>query len=252
MLLPNVARELKAGNLAAVSQSQNRSIEFALLLTLPAAVALAVVPMPIIGVLFERGAFTAKDTPPTAWALAAFAAGLPAFVLARVLSPAYFAREDTRTPMVYATVNMVLNVALSVGLFFWFKANGMMPHVGIAIATTIAGWINALQLWTTLWRRGFFAADARLLKTLPLILLSSALMGAVLWGAGQWLQPWLASGQPLLVRIGALAALVGAGLASYAVFVFATGIFKVSELKAMARKRKEAKGDRDGGGGSDF
>jgi putative peptidoglycan lipid II flippase len=256
VLLPDVARQLKAGNLAGVAESQNRSMEFALLLTVPAAVALAVVPMPIIAVLFERGAFIAADTPPTAWALAAFAVGLPSFVLARVLQPAYFAREDTKTPMRFATYNMVINVVLSVGLFFWFKANGYAPHVGIAIATTVAGWINALQLWWTLWRRGDFIADRRLLATLPLIIVSSALMGGVLWLAHGALAPWLATGQPLLIRVGALVALVSAGLASYAVFVVATGIFKISELRAMARRKKEARGRGDGavgpGGTSDL
>lgn len=237
VLLPDVARQLRAGNLAAVADSQNRSTEFALLLTLPAAVALAVVPVPIISVLFERGAFTAADTGPTAWALAAFAVGLPSFVLAKVLSPAYFAREDTRTPMYYATVNMILNVVLSIALFFYFRSQGWMPHVGIAIATTIAGWVNALQLWWTLRQRGEFSADARLVRTLPMIILSSALMGGVLYFLGGVLEPWLATGNSLLVRIAALCGLVTAGLVSYAAFVFGTGIFTVDQLRGLRRKR---------------
>ncbi len=236
VLLPDVARQLKAGNLAAVAESQNRSTEFALLLTLPAAVALAIIPGPIISVLFERGAFTAADTVPTAMALAAFAVGLPAFVLARVLSPAYFAREDTKTPMVYATINMVINVLLSVALFFVFKSYGWMPHVGIAIATTTAGWINALQLWWTLRQRGDFVADTRFARTLPMIILSSALMGAVLYAAQGALAPYLAASHGLGVRVGALMALVGAGLLSYAAFVFGTGIFTIAELKGLRRK----------------
>jgi putative peptidoglycan lipid II flippase len=240
VLLPDVARQIKAGNLQAVADSQNRSTEFALLLTLPAAVALAVVPGPIISVLFERGAFTAADTGPTALALAAFAVGLPAFVLNKVLSPAYFAREDTRTPMRYAIVNMVVNVALSVALFFWFKAQGWMPHLGIAVATSIAGWINALQLWWELRRRGEFAADARLIRTLPMIVLSSVVMGVVLWYGVDLLGPWLARSNVLLVRVGALAALVTLGLASYAVLIFGTGVFSVGALKGLLRgKRRE-------------
>ena len=239
VLLPDVARQLKAGNLDAVAESQNRSTEFALLLTLPAAVALAIVPTPIISVLFERGAFTAADTLPTALALSAFAVGLPSFVLARVLQPAYFAREDTRTPMIYATINMIVNVVLSVALFFWFKAQGWMPHLGIAVATSVAGWINAIQLWWTLSQRGEFTADARLVRTLPLIVLSSALMGVVLWflAGPHALEPWLARGNLLPVRAGALAVLVGAGLVSYAAFVFGTGIFTIAQLKSLRRKR---------------
>jgi len=106
VLLPDLARLLRAGDPAAAHDSQNRSLEFALLLTLPAAVALTMAAEPIIRVLFERGAFTAMDTPKTAYALAAFAVGLPAFVLIKVFQPAFFAREDTRTPMIFAGVNM--------------------------------------------------------------------------------------------------------------------------------------------------
>ena len=246
VLLPDVARQLKAGNLEAVAESQNRSTEFALLLTLPAAVALAVVPTPLISVLFERGAFTPADTAPTAWALSAFAVGLPAFVLAKVLSPAYFAREDTRTPMRYATVNMIINVVLSIALFFAFKAQGWMPHLGIAVATTTAGWVNALQLWWTLRERGEFHADGRLLRTLPLMLLSSGLMGVVLYGLAALLTPWLASGAPLLIRVSALGGLVGAGLVSYGAFVFGTGIFTVAQLRGLkGRRGKKVKADED-------
>lgn len=245
VLLPDVARQLKAGNLEAVAESQNRSTEFALMLTLPAAVALAVVPVPIISVLFERGAFSAADTVPTAWALSAFAVGLPAFVLTKVLSPAYFAREDTKTPMYYATINMIVNVVLSIGLFFYFKAQGWMPHLGIAVATTTAGWINALQLWWTLRKRGEFIVDKRLTRTLPMIILSSVLMGVVLYYLSGALGPWLDRSNAIVVRVAALGALVTAGLASYAVFVFGTGIFTLAQLKGLRRKRGAKKPDAD-------
>ncbi|MBX9926183.1 MAG: murein biosynthesis integral membrane protein MurJ [Hyphomicrobiaceae bacterium] len=246
VLLSDVSRLLRAGDMAAVAWSQNRSIEFALMVTLPAAVALAVVPVPIIGVLFERGAFTAADTPPTALALAAFAAGLPAFVLARVLSPVYFAREDTRTPMRFATINMLINVALSIGLFFLFKSYGWFPHVGIAIATTVAGWVNAIQLWWTLRQRGDFAADSQLARRLPLIVLSSLLMGAALVGADNVLAPMLAAGQPIWLRVAALAALVAAGLLTYAVLILGTGVLKVAEIREMMRRKKDERGHSGG------
>ena len=110
VLLPELSKQLRAGEDDGVRASMNRSLEFSLLLTLPAAAALLVVPGPIIQVLFERGAFTSADTPATAQALAAFAVGLPAFVLIKVFSPAFFAREDTRTPMIYAGVSVIVNV----------------------------------------------------------------------------------------------------------------------------------------------
>ena len=118
VLLPEMSRSLRAGNFDAVKRSQNRSLEFAMLLTVPAAVALAVIPNAIVSVLYERGAFTAADTPSTANALAIFALGLPAFVLIKVFSPAFFAREDTRTPMQIAVVSLLANTAGSIALFF--------------------------------------------------------------------------------------------------------------------------------------
>ena len=175
VLLPDLSRSLRSGDDAAVSASQNRSLEFAMLLTLPASVALFVVPGPIIQVLFERGAFTAADTEATALALAAFAWGLPAFVMIKVFSPAFFAREDTKTPMYYAGAGLVVNVALSLALFPFFG------HVGIAVATTISGWVNALLLLGTLYRRGFFATDAALRRRGPKILLSASSWAARLW-----------------------------------------------------------------------
>ena len=105
--------------------SQNRSLEFAMLLTVPAAAALAVVPTEIVMGLFERGAFTAADTAPTAYALGIFALGLPSFVLIKVFSPAYFAREDTATPMRYAALSLTANTLGSVALFFLFRSIGL-------------------------------------------------------------------------------------------------------------------------------
>ena len=147
VLLPDVSRHLRAGNHAAVMDSQNRSLEFAMLLTVPAAVALAVVPVEIVKGLFERGAFTAADTPATAYALAIFALGLPSFVLIKVFQPAYFAREDTATPMRYAVVGLTANTLGSIALFFLFRRLGLMPHLGIAVATTLGGWLNAGLLY---------------------------------------------------------------------------------------------------------
>ena len=98
-LLPMLSRQLRAGAIEAAMATQSRALELALLLTLPAATALIVIAEPIITVLFQRGAFTAEDTQATAGALVAFATGLPAYVLIKVLAPGFFAREDTRTPV---------------------------------------------------------------------------------------------------------------------------------------------------------
>jgi putative peptidoglycan lipid II flippase len=240
VLLPDVSRHLRAGDHAAVMDSQNRSLEFAMLLTVPAAVALAIVPHPIVSVLFERGAFSGDDARNVAAALAIFALGLPSFVMIKVFSPAYFAREDTSTPMRYATISLTANTVGSVALFLWFRSLGLMPHLGIAVATSLGGWLNAVLLYRTLASRGHFAADARLRRALPKILAGSAVMGVALWFAADALQPWLASSQGVLVRGSALAAMVGAGLLVYAVSVLATGVIGLRQLRSLLRRRPPA------------
>ncbi|MEL6373176.1 MAG: murein biosynthesis integral membrane protein MurJ [Pseudomonadota bacterium] len=237
VLLPDLARKLRAGDTQAASESQNRSLEFALLLTLPATVALAVAAHPLIQVLFERGAFTAEATPATALALIATAAGLPAFVLIKVFSPAFFAREDTRTPMRFAVVSMLVNIAGSLALFFGFRALGFQPHVGIAIAGSVAGWINASLLGITLARDGRLAPDARLWRAIPLIVLASGVMGLVLWALAAALGTAFAPTQGWLIQWGALAVLVAGGLAAYAILIALTGVMTPRALKAAMAGR---------------
>src|SRR6185503_13301578 len=214
VLLPDVTRHLRAGNHAAVMDSQNRSLEFAMLLTVPAAVALAVAPTAIVQGLFQRGAFTAADTPPTAYALAIFALGLPSFVMIKVFSPAFFAREDTATPMRYAVLSLTANTIGSIALFFLFRSLGLMPHLGIAVATTLGGWLNAGLLYVTLIRRGIFVPDARLRRALKLIVVASLMMGVAVWGTATALQEWFAA-PSVVLRAGGLGLLVASGLAVF-------------------------------------
>jgi putative peptidoglycan lipid II flippase len=236
VLLPDLSRHLGAGNHTAAMDSQNRSMEFALLLTLPAAVALLVAAEPIIRVLFERGAFTHDDTLATAWALAAFAIGLPAFVLIKVLQPSFFANEDTKTPMRYAGVNLVLNAVGSLVLFFAFKAAGFMPHVGIALATSIAAWVNAALLWGTLKRLGHFIADSRLVRNLPLIALASVVMGVGVVAADYVLEPWMQSASGLAKQASALAALVTFGAVLFGSIILATGVMRPAQFKRKMQR----------------
>lgn len=225
VLLPELSRKLRANDVTAVHDAQNRSLEFSALLTLPAAVALFVSAEPIIKVLFERGAFDATATSNTAAALMAFAVGLPAFVLIKVFSPGFFAREDTKTPMLFAAGSMGLNIALSLALFPLFA------HVGIAAATSVAGWLNAVLLGVTLYRRGLYQADAALSRKLPRILLASLAMGVALYLITPLLTPYFEEARNIFIRFAALALLVTCGLAAYALSAQLTG---ATSLKALA------------------
>lgn len=238
VLLPDLARALRSGAATAGAEANdrlNRALEFALALTLPATVALLVVPAPIVSVLFERGAFGPEAAAATTAALVAFAVGLPAFVLNKVFSPAFFAREDTVTPMWFAGVGMVVNVAGALALA------PALGHVGIALATSLAGWVNTGLLAAVLWRRGHFRLDARALRRLPLLALASVLMGAGLILGAAVLAPWLGEGGTLL-RFLALALLVAVGMALFALFVQVTGAVDLRGYLRRIRDRRRARG----------
>ena len=228
-ILPPLSRQLRLGQAADAVATQNRGLELALLLTLPAAVALALLAGPILSVLFQRGAFGVTDTAATAAALAAYAVGLPAFVLVKVLAPAFFARHDTATPVKVAIAAMMANLCLTL-LLMQFLA-----HVGIALATTAAGWINALTLLVLLMRRRHFHLDHRARRNLPRIGMAALGMGVILVLLRIGLAPAL-SGAPL-ARLGALTALVGAGLASFALLALAFGIADWRELLGRLRRQ---------------
>jgi putative peptidoglycan lipid II flippase len=234
-LLPILARQIRAGDEGAALANQNRALEVALVLTLPAAAALIVIAQPIIAVLFERGAFGAEAVSATALALAAYAAGLPAHVLAKVFTPGYFAREDTATPVKIAVLVMVINAALAIGLMLILQRYGM-GHVGIALATSVTGWLNAAMLWRGLRRRGQFSLDGRLRKRLLPILIAAALMAGVLAVGNGLLTPWLAG--PLHVRVVALTVLVTVGSAVYFIAAQLLGAVDVRELKSQLRPRR--------------
>jgi putative peptidoglycan lipid II flippase len=238
VLLPDLSRHLGAGNRAAALDSLNRALELSLLITLPAAVGLTLAAGPIVSVLFERGAFTPADTLATSAAVVAFALGLPAFVLIKVLQPAFFAREDTRTPMRFTIVNLVVNAVGSVGLFLAFREFGLMAHVGIALATTLAAWINVALLWGTLVQRGEIETDKRLKRNVPLTVLAAAVMGGCLVIGAWLLAPFLVSGAGTATRFGALALLVAGAGTLFGLVVVATGVIGLDQIGRFLSRRR--------------
>ncbi len=232
VLLPVLSRHLRAGEDAAAMSTLNRGIELVLLLTVPAAVALMALPLPIVSVLFQHGNFTAADSAATALALGIYGAGLPAFVLVKALAPAFYAREDTATPFRYAIISMVVNTVLSVALF------QVMAFAGIALGTVLASWLNIVMLAWTLRRRGHLAVDARLRGRLPRILVSSAVMGVGVWFVARLLAPLLGAG--LLWQVLGIALLVGAGLAVFGLLALATGGVNAGELRRLLRRQSAA------------
>ena len=224
-LLPLMTRQLRAGDAAAAAHNQNRAIEFALFLTVPAAAAFLVMGEPIIRVVFERGAFLPEHTPQTALALAAFAVGLPAAVLIKAFQPGFYARQDTVTPFKIGVAAVFLNILLAVTLMQFIL------HVGIALATSIAYWFNAILLGYVLQRRGQLQLDRRLKQRVPLIVLSAAIMAVTVWGMALILAEPLDG--PVWQKIAALTAIVVAGGVVYGGMALITGAMKMADLSAL-------------------
>ncbi len=228
VLLPDLSRRLGAGDTAGGRDAFNRAAEISLALTIPAAVALVVIPMPLIAVLFQRGAFGPDDTAATALAVAVYGLGLPAFVLQKVLQPLFFAREDTRTPFRYALVALVVNAVIAIGL---------APSVGYIAAplgTVLAAWTMVFQLWRGSRAMGDAARlDTRFRRRIWRIVLAAALMGALLWALNLGLGPMFGMGR---LRYAALAILVGAGIGAYFALAHVLGGLPLRDIGRTLRR----------------
>jgi len=217
VLLPELARALKGGALREAAFLQNRSIEFVLFLTIPAAFALWILSDEIIRVLYERGAFHQENTLIVGSILAIYGIGLPAFVLIKALQPGFYAREDTKTPMRFSAIAVATNCATALTLFPYMGASG------IAVAEATAGWISTVLLFTTLLRRGHLTWEWALAKRAALLVVAAAVMGAVIIYLKQQWAPWLASGAPLLTKVGTLGLLIAISMVVYFATAFLIG-----------------------------
>jgi putative peptidoglycan lipid II flippase len=240
-LLPELSRRIHGAPATAVPL-QNRAVELSLLLALPAAAALIVIAEPICIVMFQYGKFTLADARHTGWVLAAYATGLPAYVLIRVLVPGFYAREDMRTPVRFAVASVVVNTVMSVALVWPPFGLPSLSFVGIAIATALAAWVNALLLGISLRRRDHFRLDAQLKRRLPRLLIATLLMAAALVPLSMWVAPWLHAS--LWGRVQAIAVLVFAGMSIYALLCLALRVASVAELRQTLRRGRAKPGEK--------
>ena len=228
VLLPDLSRRLKAEDHKGARIALSRAGEISLALTIPSAVALVVIPIPLVSVLFQRGAFGVDDTAATALAVSIYGLGLPAFVLQKILQPLFFAREDTKSPFRYAVVAMIINAALAIGLAFY------IGWIAAAIATTVAAWAMVWLLVRGVRPFGEVAQfDAQFRDRIWRIVVASLIMGLVLWGAALVLNLFIL--MPGL-RWLALLLLIGIGALSYFITGQLIGAFRLSELKTALRR----------------
>lgn len=228
VLVPELTRAIRSDDRDALMQAESRGAELATALVLPAALGLILLSQPIIRVLFERGAFTPADTIATAQALSILALGLPAHVLVKALSPGFFAREDTRTPLV-ATMSGVI-VAVICGLLLG-RSYGAS---GVAASISLGAWFCAAILT---WRGSTtfgFSIDAMARRRLPRIAICAAAMGAMLFLAESFVAPVTATAG-FMAQITILGGLVAAGVSFYGLLLDLSGVLNWGEAISNLR-----------------
>lgn len=238
-LLPRLSQSLRRGDAADAKLVMDQGLVFGLALSLPAAAALMAMPVYLIDGLFTRGAFVYADAAAAGALLFHYGWGTPAFVLQRILQPAFFAREDTRTPMRFALISVAVNIVAGLILF------ALVGVPGIAMATSLAAWIAVIQMQIALWRRRDYRPSPKVVSKIIRVALASLVMGGVLAVAAfnrDVLEAWItALGLPLLgaKEIGVVVLSAG-GLALYGLLVMAFGGVTRAELKAAMTRRNGA------------
>lgn len=236
-LVPRLTRAFVGGDHEGARKTVDDGVALAMAFTLPAAAALLVAPFFIIDATVTRGAFTSADAARTADVLTHFAWGVPAFVLAKVFTPPFFARQDMRRPMNYAVTSVIVNIALGASLYFGLDALGYDGVVGLAIATSTAAWLNVALLCWTLGREGVWSPGAAVTGRLLRIGAATGLMAAAL-GACAYFYPELSR---LLWRkeVAVLAGVAVGGLV-YAAAALGLKAVTPGELRAALRREKGA------------
>ncbi|MFV3127378.1 murein biosynthesis integral membrane protein MurJ [Niveispirillum sp. KHB5.9] len=230
-LLPLLSRQMAAGDHDGVKASISRGLEFAALFGLPATAALLAIPAPLVHVLFKGGAFTAADATATAAALQAFAIGIPAFIVAKILSSAYFAKQDTKGPVRIAIVVLIGNVLVSLALI------DPLGHVGLALAPGLTAWLNVVLLAIGLRRRELLSPDARLKSRLWRMALAAVGLAGAGIGLTELLARFLFAGTAP-ERIAALAAVIIGASITYFALCFLFKATRLAEIKGLLRRGK--------------
>ncbi len=230
VLLPSIAKSLNRQAYNEANESTSRALEFALLLTLPAAIALSILARPIVGVLYERGAFLAEDTTNVSFVLRGLAVALPGFVLIKVFLPQFFARENMRTPIIAAIIGLGINIFITIYMM------GPRVHVAAAAGVAAGAWMNAGILGFELWRQKLFRFDTIAIKRVPRLMLAAILSGFfICWLediSHEYMRPHLG----ITLKAAVLGAICLAGITAHVGFACALGAIDLSGLKGFFKK----------------
>lgn len=234
-LLPILSAHLKSEKIDEAKTTQDKAIEYGAILSIPAAAALIVLATPMVNILFQHGKFTAFDTAQTASAVIAYSIGLPFYVLVKAMSPNFFARGDTKTPVKYSSVVFIANIIF---ILILMKPFG---HVGVAYATTLAAFVSFYQYCRGLKKRGYWQFSRGLLiKILNIVLCSAGMSLIIILGqkiADHYLQNWILNSYA--IKIPVFAALCFLGVASFAIMAKLTGILDINEIMRILLRRKK-------------
>lgn len=229
-ILPTLSRAVDVGNQERAAHVQAQATELSMLLTLPAAVALAVTAGPISAALFQGGRFTAEDAATTALVLSVIVAGLPAYVLIKVLTPGFYARKDVKTPVYIALAMLVLGVGMNFALI------PVMGIAALALTTAASAWLNALTLYLILHARGHFRIEGWLWSRLARQLFAAAVMAAALYFMQGLFEGFFAGSAGR--RIVAVGTLVSVGAAVYFGLAWMIGGMDKEDILALTRRKK--------------
>jgi putative peptidoglycan lipid II flippase len=229
-ILPQVSRHVDIGEADEAARVQGQAAELAMLLCLPAALALAASALPLVSAIFEAGRFNARDAHFTALTLSIIALGLPAYVLVKVLTPGFYARRDTATPVKVAIGVLIANVILNFALIPPFGI------AGLAAAVAISSWLNCAILYVLLHRRGHFRVEKWLLSRLARQLIAAAAMFAAVLAMRTELASWFNGS--FAQRLAGVVAIVGGGMIVYFPLVWVLGGTDREELKALLTRKR--------------
>jgi putative peptidoglycan lipid II flippase len=231
-ILPHISRFISQGNPGEAAKVQSQAVDLSMLLCLPAAIALGVSAPPLVAALFQGGRFTAENALITGQVLAIIATGLPAYVLVKVITPGFYAREDTKTPVKTAVIVLIANIVLNFALIPSFGIHGL------AAAISACSWLNAVMLYVILSRRGHFRIEGWLWSRIARQLVAGLVMGAALLGIRTLLAGWFAGS--VGERLVGVVALCGVGGLVYFATAFLIGGMDRNAILILLRKKKAA------------
>ena len=231
-ILPQISRFISKGEPDEAAKVQSQAVELSMLLCIPAALALAVIARPLVEAMFQGGRFTTQDALITGNTLAIIVTGLPAYVLVKVITPGFYARKDTATPVKTAGVVLIANVVLNFALIPPFGI------YGLAFAIAACSWLNAVMLYVILWRRGHFRIAAWLWWRIARQFVAGAAMAAALWGMRVLLTGWF-SGSVGERLIGVIA-LMAVGGPVYFIVAWTIGAMDRDAILILLRRKKVA------------